>query len=92
MQNLSGHQLIGDSIVKIKDEIANAGMLYTLYYGLPIIVRTDASTRGVGAVLCQLDGNRWKNVAFVSKRFSGAAPRRSTIDQESFAVFFALRS
>ena len=81
-----------EAFARIKEEIASAGMLHNLDYKLPIIVRTDASTRGVGAVLCQRDGNRWRNVAFVSKRFSGAATRWSTIDQESFAIFFALKS
>jgi hypothetical protein len=91
MPSSNGHQLI-EKHSRIKDEIASAGMLHNLDYKLPIIVRTDASTRGVGAVLCQRDGNRWKNVAFVSKRFTGAATRWSTIDQESFAIFFALKS
>jgi hypothetical protein len=86
MQNLSGHQLIGDSIVKIKDEIANAGMLYTLYYGLPI--NSWGGSCVVSAGCLGIVGR----MLLLSKRFSGAAPRRSTIDQETFAVFFALRS
>ena len=76
-----------EAFARIKDEIASAGMRHNLDYKLPIIVRTDASTRGVGAVLCQRDGNRWRNVALVSKRFTGTATRWSTIDQESFAIF-----
>jgi hypothetical protein len=42
--------------------------------------------------MTQMDGNREKNIAFVSKRFSGAAARWSTIDQESYTIFFALKS
>mmetsp|Transcript_7130 Transcript_7130/g.7480 ORF Transcript_7130/g.7480 Transcript_7130/m.7480 type:complete len:1037 (-) Transcript_7130:831-3941(-) len=75
----------------IKDTIVNAGMLHTLNYDLPMIVRTDASNTGVGAVLFQKDGDKILNVAFVSKKFSRAATRWSTIEQEAFGIFFALK-
>ncbi len=38
-----------------------------------------------------VDGKK-RNVAFLSKKFSGAAVRWSVLDQESFAVFYALKS
>jgi hypothetical protein len=69
----------------IKEEISSAGMLFALNYELPIYVRTDASKNGVGAVMYQIHEGTVRNISFISKRFSKAATRWSTLDQESFA-------
>lgn len=77
--------------VDIKGAIATAPMLVGIDYDFPIIVRTDASKVGVGAVLLQLRAGVECPVAFVSQKFSDEASRWSTIDQEAYAVYFALQ-
>ena len=77
--------------VDIKGAIAAAPMLVGIDYDFPIIVRTDASKVGVGAVLLQLRAGVECPVAFVSQKFSDEASRWSTIDQEAYAVYFALQ-
>lgn len=66
-------------------------------YSLPWTLRTDASTYGVGAVLFQTrtlpDGSlRHEPIHFLSQKFSDAATRWSTMEQECFGIYHALRS
>lgn len=65
-------------------------------YSLPWTLRTDASTYGVGAVLFQTrtleDGSlRHEPLYFLSHKFSDPATRWSTIEQEAYAIFYALQ-
>jgi hypothetical protein len=69
----------------------DAGMLYTVDYQFPLVLRTDASIVGVGAILFQPVEGVERPLAYVSQKFSGAASRWSTIDQEAYAVVFAVR-
>lgn len=57
---------------------------------LPIIVQTDASDAGIGAVLLQthLDGNR--PVSYLSKNFSETQRKWSPMEQECYAFICAL--
>jgi hypothetical protein len=69
-------------------------------FNLPWTLRTDASMYGVGAVLFQTrkieheDGSeelRHEPLFFLSKKFSDAATRWSTIEQECYAIYYALQ-
>jgi hypothetical protein len=69
-------------------------------FDLPWTLRTDASIYGVGAVLFQTrkiqheDGSeelRHEPLFFLSKKFSDAATRWSTIEQECYAIYYALQ-
>jgi hypothetical protein len=65
-------------------------------FELPWTLRTDASLYGVGAVLFQTrkleNGDlRHEPLFFLSKKFSDAATRWSTIEQECYAIFYALQ-
>ncbi len=81
------HQAAFDDI---KAAVASAPMLFHMDYSLPVVLRTDASTVGVGAVLLNVHRDVERPICFLSHRFSGPATRWSTIDQEAFAVFFAI--
>ena len=66
-------------------------------FSLPWTLRTDASSFGIGAVLFQTRTDtttgeqRHEPLFFVSKKFSDAATRWSTIEQECYAIFYALQ-
>ena len=66
-------------------------------YNLDWILRTDASEVGIGAVLLQVKSNEDNNtsvmqpIAFISKRFTEAAQRWATIEQEAYAIYYAVK-
>ena len=74
---------------EILESIGKVQMLEFIDYNAPIQIRTDASQTGCGAVLFQTLDGKEKPVAFLSKTFSPAESRWSTIEQETFAVFYA---
>jgi hypothetical protein len=66
-------------------------------YDLDWILRTDASELGVGAVLLQRKIQEdttevLQPIAFVAKKFSDAAKKWSTIEQEAYGIFYAVRT
>ena len=75
-----------------KHAVGRAMGLYHPDYSLPWILRTDASQLGVGAALFQItkDG-MLQPLAFISKKFTGAATRWDTIHQEMFGIFYAVQ-
>ena len=84
------------SFLLFKQAIAQSLTLYYPDYSLNWIMRTDASTRGCGVVLYQeylaADGILHEQViAVLSHKFSDAALRWPTIEQEAYAIFFGLQ-
>lgn len=76
----------------LKKAACNCQLLSHLDYDRPIILRTDASTLGVGGVLFQMgEEGRERPIAFVSKAFNETEQRWSTIEQEAFAIFYCIR-
>jgi hypothetical protein len=61
----------------VKRAIMEAGMLFTVNYDYPLVIRTDASTVGVGAVLFQPVDGVEKPIAFASQKFSGGATTKT---------------
>jgi putative transposase len=65
-------------------------------YELDWILRTDASTVGVSAALFQLkpttDGFEWQPIGLASHKFSDAATRWTTIEQEAYGCYFGIQS
>lgn len=78
-----------------KTALLNCVTLYFPDYSWEWTLRTDASETGIGAVLLQrnpttgTDGD-WLPIAFVSHKFSKQARHWTTIEQEAFAIFFAV--
>lgn len=74
----------------IKEKVRDMALLHRIDSSLPLLVRTDASNRGVGAVLYQKDDERLLPVAYLSQAFSDVATRWSTYEQEAYACYLAL--
>jgi len=77
---------------RLKEEIANVGMLYGIEEEGELLVYTDASITGVGGILKQFrkSENREVPIIFISKKFSSVAARWSTIEQECYGIFYTL--
>ena len=54
-------------------------------------LRTDASDRGIGAVLLQDHGQGLQPVAYASKKLGGAETKYSTIEKECLAIVWGIR-
>ena len=59
-----------EAMIKLKDRISNAPVLSLPRYGEPFIVETDASNKGLGAVLSQWIEGRIRVIAFASRALS----------------------
>lgn len=74
----------------VKQAVLDAPMLHHLDYTAPIILRTDASTVGIGGVLLQRVDGTERPVCFVSKAFNDAESRWSTIEQEAYSIYYCV--
>ena len=54
-------------------------------------LRTDASDRGIRAVLMQDHGQGSQPVAYASKKLNGTETRYSTIEKECLAIVWAIK-
>lgn len=82
---------------KLKDSVSKSLELFYPDYDLDWVLRTDASELGVGAALFQIYREAGKEpvyqpISFASKKFSDAATRWSTIEQEAYGIFFGLET
>ncbi len=77
---------------QIKSEVIHAPILQHMDYSQMAVIKTDASTKGCGAVLLQQDPVTMveKPVAFVSRKFNETEARWATIEQEAYGIFFAV--
>lgn len=76
---------------RLKEEVAAAPMLHHLDYDKDVHLRTDASTVGIGGYLFQKNEDEHElPVAFVSRAFTDAQTRWSTIEQELYAIVFSV--
>lgn len=75
----------------LKKAICEAQTLFYPDYDLPWILRVDASKLGVGGVLLQDPGDgKLQPIMFVSSKFSPQAENWSTIEQEAYAIYYAV--
>lgn len=79
------------AFVKCKSAVANAALLAYPCESKRIRLVTDASDRGMGAVLEQLDNSAWCPLAFFSRKFTPAQMNYSTYDRELAAVYNAVQ-
>lgn len=75
---------------KLKMLISKSVTLVRIKPDLPLLVRTDASVKGVGAALFQMENGVARAIAFCSQAFSDVATRWSTYEQEAYGCYFAL--
>ncbi|XP_064463889.1 uncharacterized protein K02A2.6-like [Ornithodoros turicata] len=74
---------------RVKQLLGAAGVLRPFDPKLPVIVTTDASSCGVGAVLQQRDEKSLHTVAFASRTLSTAERNYSTGEREALACIWA---
>ena len=77
---------------RLQQAVGNQISVCHLDYNLPLVVSTDASNMGVGATLANLypDGSR-RIIACILHKFISAESRWKTIEQEAFAMVYALQ-
>uniref|UniRef100_A0A1X7URL1 Reverse transcriptase domain-containing protein n=1 Tax=Amphimedon queenslandica TaxID=400682 RepID=A0A1X7URL1_AMPQE len=72
---------------QLKDLLCQSPVLHSPDFNKEFILQTDASERGVGAVLSQLDNEgRDHSIAYFSKKLLPWEERKSTIEKESLAI------
>ncbi|GFV26727.1 retrovirus-related Pol polyprotein from transposon opus [Trichonephila clavipes] len=79
------------SFEKCKTDLAEAALLSFPRSGLPLSLCTDASDFAVGAVLQQLENERWKPIAFYSKKLNETQTRYSTYDRELLGIYLSVK-
>jgi hypothetical protein len=80
------------AFIHVKNLILESGSLQTLDDEGPIILFTDASNLGCGACLIQKQGVEQlaSPIVYLSHKFSSTAQNWSVIEQECFAIFYAI--
>ena len=77
----------------LKKHVVECPPLFFLDDESPILLQTDASQYGIGAVLLQKrQQNEIVPIALLSKKFSKVQLRWSTPEKEAFAIYHALRT
>lgn len=76
----------------MKSKLSNPPVLQYPNFNKPLVVHTDASGRGICAVLSQeWDGNE-KPIAFASRALNKAERNYATIEKEALAIVWALKT
>ena len=76
---------------KLKKLLCSEAVLSSPDFGRPFIIQTDASDRGVGAVLCkQGDDGEEHPVYYYSRKFLPREERYSVIEKECLAIRLAV--
>ena len=71
----------GEAFVMLKAALSVGPVLHSPDYGREFVVQTDASDRGMGAVLCQVNENREDSIAYFSRKFLPREERYSTMEE-----------
>ena len=78
---------------KLKDLLCTAPILQSPNFGSLFVLQTDASHRGVGAVLCQRDDNDQDHpVAYFSRKLLPREERYSTVEKECLAIKLGIQA
>jgi hypothetical protein len=77
----------------LRDAVADCTKLFFMNDNWEIVLETDASDYGIGAVLAQIEPDTGKKVPiqFVSKSLTGPQLRWSTPEKEMYAVYYAVK-
>lgn len=80
------------SFKRVKEAIACSRYLVAFNEARELFLATDASEKGVGAVLFHRDQrNNEQPIAFASRKLTDAERKYSVIDREALAIFYAIR-
>jgi len=75
----------------LKQLIINAPILTQYNRNFELHVATDASIRGLGAVLYQIENGREKTICFYSRALRGGELNYSVIEKEALAIVMAIK-
>ena len=78
------------SFESVKRAIHECPKLFFLHDTSPIYVHTDASQYGMGAYLFQVRDGIQYPIRFISKAFDDRMSRWSTMQQEGYAIYYAI--
>ena len=82
------------AFTKLKQLLCTAPVLWTPDFERPLVLQTDASDRGVGAVLSQPteDGSGDHPIAYFSKKLLTREEKYSTVEKECLAIKLAIQA
>jgi hypothetical protein len=81
-----------EAFEELKRQALQIPFLAHLDYSKELVLRTDASVKGIGGALFQIGEDKVEQlVALASKAFTAAEAKWTTIEQECFAVFYCIR-
>ncbi len=74
----------------MKAALCGGPLLHSPNFALPFLLQTDASDRGLGAVLAQVVGGEERPVLYRSRKLSKRETRYSTVEKECLAIRWAV--
>ena len=77
---------------RVKEALCGEPLLFTPNFSLPFILQTDASDRGLGAVLTQQVEGVDRPVLYISRKLSQRETKYSTVEKECLAIRWAVGS
>ncbi len=83
-------ELCQQALTKVKAALCGGPLLHSPNFDLPFLLQTDASDRGLGAVLAQVVGGEERPVLYLSRKLSKRETRYSTVENECLAIRWAV--
>ncbi len=83
-------ELCQQALTKVKAALCGGPLLHSPNFDLPFLLQTDASDRGLGAVLSQVVGGEERPVLYLSRKLSKRETRYSVIEKECLAIRWAV--
>lgn len=81
-----------ESFKSLKEKMINAPILQLPNFNIPFIIRTDASTEGIGGALLQTDDDKLEHpIMFVSRTLTKSEKNYSITDLEGTAVYYCVK-
>ncbi len=78
------------ALTQVKAALCGGPLLHSPNFNLPFLLQTDASDRGLGAVLAQVVGGEERPVLYLSRKLSKRETRYSTVEKECLAIRWAV--
>ncbi len=78
------------ALTQVKAALCGGPLLHSPNFDLPFLLQTDASDRGLGAVLAQVVGGEERPVLYLSRKLSKRETRYSTVEKECLAIHWAV--
>ena len=75
---------------RVKQALCGGPLLYTPNFSLPFVLQTDASNRGLGAVLSQEVEGVDRPVLYISRKLAQREVSYSTVEKECLAIRWAV--